>query len=138
MHAGIGFESTFVYQSYVIEHTYILINFCMSFVIFMQYYMMHEDSLTPYRKYIDNKSSSQHSSFHHSTCYSKTSISFVIIRHSYMSFIHHHRHHLCRHYSILYNPVITSSFNIQNRHYSTLSLKPILNINYSHALRVSS
>jgi len=43
--------------------------------------MMHEDSLTTYRKYIsNNKSSSEHNSFHYFTCYYKTSTSFVIIR----------------------------------------------------------
>jgi len=48
----------------------------------MQDDMMHEDSLTTYRKYINNnKSSSQHSSSHHFTCDYKTSTSFVIIRH---------------------------------------------------------
>ena len=77
-----------------------LLNIHTTFVIFMQYDMMHEDSLTTYRKYINNnKSSSQHSSFRHFTCYYKTSTSFVIIQH-------------------LYNMVITSSFNLlQHSHY---------------------
>ena len=69
------------------QHLYVrvvLLNIHKTFVIQhgSKYDMMHEDSLTTYRKYINNnKSSSQHSSFRHFTCYYKTSTSFVIIQH---------------------------------------------------------
>ena len=69
------------------QHLYVrvvLLNIHTTFVIQRgpKYDMMHEDSPTTYRKYINNnKSSSHHSSFRHFTCYYKTSTSFVIIQH---------------------------------------------------------
>jgi len=89
--------------------------------------MMHEDSLTPYRKYIDNILSSQHNSFCHFTCYYKTSASFVIIRHSssidiiYVGIIQHYTTSSLHHHSTLYNIVITQHRPQNNIHnYSPL------------------
>ena len=98
------------------RHLYVrvvLLNIHTSF-IFMQYDLMHEDSLTPYKKYTDNRLSSEHNSFRHFTCYYKTSKSFVIhIRHSssiyiiYVVIIQHYTTSSLRHLSTLYNIVIT-------------------------------
>ena len=80
----------------------------------MQYDMMHEDSLTTNRKYINNISSSQHSSFRHFTCYYKTSTShlYIIKGIIYVVIIQNYTTWSLLHHSTFYNIVITSLLNI--------------------------
>jgi len=107
------------------QHLYVrvvLLNIHTTFVIQHgpKYDMMHEDSLTTYRKYINNnKSSSQHSSFRHFTCYYKTSTSFDIIQH-YTTW-------LLLHHSTFYNIVITVKFLLHHYRYNYHFYSPYIN-----------
>jgi len=115
--------STFVCQSCVTEHTYIILHSSFNTVLHMIWCIKDDSLNTKYRK------------------------SLIIIDKGRFFITHHHRRHLRHHYSTLYNILISSSFNIWwhshyiitiHHNYSSSSLKPILYINYLHALSASS